>query len=170
MIKKQKKKEIQADLWVELYKPKRKGDLIGNKTNHDRLAGFLKKWSKTQQRAVLLSGPPGIGETSSATLIAKELGYKVLELNASDARSAKSIKSIVAQTVQNHGIMEYTSKNAGRGLGKQVLIMDEVDGMSAGDQGVRGADQVDQNDENSYYMYLQRSTILKSSKSLQVLY
>jgi replication factor C subunit 1 len=43
-------------------------------------------------RAVLISGPPGIGKTTSAHLAAKQAGYNPLELNASDARSKKLIE------------------------------------------------------------------------------
>lgn len=43
-------------------------------------------------RAVLISGPPGIGKTTSAHLMAKQAGYSPLELNASDARSKKLIE------------------------------------------------------------------------------
>lgn len=32
----------------------------------------------------MLSGPPGIGKSSSAKIVAKELGFNVLEFNASD--------------------------------------------------------------------------------------
>lgn len=38
-------------------------------------------------KAVLISGPPGIGKTSSASLVANACGYDVVELNASDTRS-----------------------------------------------------------------------------------
>jgi replication factor C subunit 1 len=43
-------------------------------------------------RAVLLAGPPGIGKTTSAHLVAKAEGYTPIELNASDARSKKLIE------------------------------------------------------------------------------
>jgi replication factor C subunit 1 len=42
-------------------------------------------------RACLLSGPPGIGKTSSARIVCKALGYEVLETNASDTRNKNSI-------------------------------------------------------------------------------
>lgn len=43
-------------------------------------------------RAILISGPPGIGKTTSAHLMAKEAGYSPIELNASDARSKKLVE------------------------------------------------------------------------------
>lgn len=43
-------------------------------------------------RAILISGPPGIGKTTSAHLMAKQAGYNPIELNASDARSKKLVE------------------------------------------------------------------------------
>ena len=43
-------------------------------------------------RAVLITGPPGIGKTTSAHLCAKLEGFTVIELNASDARSKKLVE------------------------------------------------------------------------------
>jgi hypothetical protein len=43
-------------------------------------------------RAVLISGPPGIGKTTSAHIAAKLAGYSPIELNASDTRSKKLIE------------------------------------------------------------------------------
>lgn len=44
-------------------------------------------------RAVLISGPPGIGKTTSAHLCAKLAGYTPIELNASDTRSKKLVEN-----------------------------------------------------------------------------
>lgn len=43
-------------------------------------------------RAVLISGSPGIGKTTSAHLCAKLAGYTPIELNASDTRSKKLVE------------------------------------------------------------------------------
>lgn len=43
-------------------------------------------------RGVMITGPPGIGKTSSAHLCAKLAGFTPIELNASDARSKKLVE------------------------------------------------------------------------------
>lgn len=44
-------------------------------------------------RAVLISGPPGIGKTTAAHLVSKIEGFVPLELNASDVRSKKLLEA-----------------------------------------------------------------------------
>src|SRR5271169_7117729 len=43
-------------------------------------------------RAVIISGPPGIGKTTSAHLVSKVEGYDILEYNASDTRNEKLLR------------------------------------------------------------------------------
>jgi replication factor C subunit 1 len=45
-------------------------------------------------RAALLSGPPGIGKTTTAILACESLGLKYLELNASVARNKKMLEQV----------------------------------------------------------------------------
>jgi len=44
-------------------------------------------------RGVMVTGPPGIGKTTSAHLCAKLAGFTPIELNASDARSKKLVEA-----------------------------------------------------------------------------
>lgn len=81
-------------------------------------------------RAALLSGPPGVGKTTSATLVCKELGYTYTELNASDTRSKKSLGEEVANLLSNRTFADVRSKGNSVLSSKHVLIMDEVDGMA----------------------------------------
>jgi len=47
-------------------------------------------WAK----CALLSGPPGVGKTTTAYLVSKELGFDVVEMNASDTRSKKMLTEV----------------------------------------------------------------------------
>jgi len=57
-------------------------------------AGFKKpgKTGMNMYRAVLITGSPGIGKTTSAHLCAKLEGFTPIEMNASDARSKKLVE------------------------------------------------------------------------------
>ena len=49
----------------------------------------------------MISGPPGIGKTTTARIVARHLGYNVLEWNASDVRSRLSIEEGVKHLADN---------------------------------------------------------------------
>ena len=129
-------------LWTSKYAPTDLRQLCGNKGAIQKLQNWLQSWNsgkRPQMRAVMLSGPPGIGKTTAAHLVAKSLGYDVLEKNASDVRSKGLLNSSVKYALDHKSVigmfknisMENQPKN-----GKHfVIIMDEVDGMSGGDRG-----------------------------------
>lgn len=52
-------------------------------------------------KAALISGPPGIGKTSAARIICKQLGYEVIETNASDIRNKNSIQNMLGELSSN---------------------------------------------------------------------
>ena len=110
------------------YAPKTIQDLIGNSSQIKKLKDWLANWPK-YKRAVLLSGPPGIGKTTSARIIAKSMQYSPIEFNASDTRSKGFIHEKISTFCLN------TSMKSTESVTNGLLIMDEVDGMSAGDEG-----------------------------------
>ncbi|KAL6933402.1 hypothetical protein ACO0R3_002508 [Hanseniaspora guilliermondii] len=148
----------ESKLWTTKYAPKSLNDICGNKTLVLRLQTWLSNWDSNYKkdfkypgkdgngifRAAMLSGPPGIGKTTTAHLVARSLGYEVVEKNASDVRSKSqlndNIKSLLGGTSVN-SYFEHTKQelNNNKNLKKFVLIMDEVDGMSSGDRGGVGA-------------------------------
>ena len=80
-----------------------------------------------------------VGKTTTATLVAKELGRDVLELNASDTRSKKSLQEQLGDVTGSHVLSFAPKNNVKKGSSDQskknrCIIMDEVDGMGAGDR------------------------------------
>ncbi len=107
------------------------------------------KWKRNgakgvELKAALLSGNPGIGKTSAALLVSRECGFEPIEFNASDVRNKASIQQYISQMTGNRSLGEFFSaesdnnnnnNNNNSSKKKVCLIMDEVDGMSAGDRG-----------------------------------
>jgi replication factor C subunit 1 len=114
------------DLWVDRYRPKQLKEVIGHTSQINDLIRWLKAFPTGEHRAAMLTGPPGIGKTTVAHLVAKEMGYEVVEFNASDERSGKAIRELF----EKMGRMACVQKTA-----RRLVIMDEVDGMSSGDRG-----------------------------------
>lgn len=155
-----KKKVIQSSLpWTEKYRPKVTNEIVGNQSSVTQLHNWLSHWHEQfggsgskgkgkkltdagAKKAVLLSGTPGIGKTTSAKLVSQMLGFQAVEVNASDSRGkansniAKGIGGSNANTVKELVNNEAIASNIDKSKHpKTVLIMDEVDGMSAGDRG-----------------------------------
>ncbi|OON20510.1 replication factor RFC1 domain protein, partial [Opisthorchis viverrini] len=147
-----------SELWVDKYKPTSLRTLIGQtgaSSPGNRLYAWLSSWHQhfaagtkahayssappwaassddgKWARAALLSGPPGIGKTSSATIVCAELGFSTCELNASDCRSKTSLSEVVSQSLGMQNLAQMAYGEASQlSTKRHVLLMDEVDGMA----------------------------------------
>ncbi|XP_037773236.1 replication factor C subunit 1-like [Penaeus monodon] len=64
-------------------------------------------------------------------MVCKEAGYDFIELNASDARSKRTLDEVVSELLSNKTLAGFTkSKGQSNTSAKHALVMDEVDGMS----------------------------------------
>ena len=97
------------------FQPQTSKDFIGIPKVFSDLKTAIQKHDK-----VLLHGPPGVGKTSSTYVIARELGYHVIEINASDERKKAQLKKILARCQQ-----------VGLFGSKILFLLDEVDGLHA---------------------------------------
>ncbi len=104
-------------MWSEKYRPKNLLEVVGNEEAKVSFVEWLGKWMKGS-KPILLVGPPGIGKTTLATLCARQFGYDLIGLNASDVRSKQRIQDILGPVLGNASV-----------LGKPMIFVDEVDGI-----------------------------------------
>ena len=111
-------------MWSEKYRPQIISDMVGNEEARAAITEWFVKWKKGT-KPLLLVGPPGIGKTTIAYLIAKQFGYDMIGLNASDVRSKSRINEILMPVLGNVSV-----------LGTPMIFVDEVDGIHGrGDYG-----------------------------------
>lgn len=111
-------------LWTKKYAPKSHREIVGQPA--EDVFRAVKNWKKGG-KALLLYGPAGTGKTACAQAIARELDYELIELNASEDRSAADIESKAFSAATQASLF-------GR---KKIILIDEIDGIYG--QADRGA-------------------------------
>lgn len=111
--------------WTEKYRPKRFEEVKGQDEAVRSIKIFLERFNlgrltKMSKRALLLHGPPGVGKSTLASVIANEFNSEIFELNASDLRNRESLKAVLKPAIEQQSLEK---------KGK-IILVDEVDGIS----------------------------------------
>ena len=114
---------LESSIWVDKYHPKNVSEILGNYKAKNTFLNWLKSW-KPGSKAALLYGPPGSGKTTLVHVAADELAFRVLEMNASDVRTKKSINKIAEPAAVEASLNAFIY--GGRGT---LIFLDEVDGI-----------------------------------------
>ncbi|NOR59423.1 MAG: AAA family ATPase, partial [Methanosarcinales archaeon] len=109
--------------WAEKYRPKNLTEVAGHRTIINDLVSWANKWETgvPKDKALIFYGKPGVGKTSAAYALAYQMGWDVIELNASDQRTAGIIQKI-AGSASRMGTFDGTS-------GRRLIILDEADNL-----------------------------------------
>ena len=109
--------------WIIKYRPRTVEEVVNQEEAKRLLTTWLSAWAsgkKPAKRAALLYGPPGVGKTSLVEALAREYNFELLELNASDYRSAYAIRRTV-------GVAAFKKALFGKGI---IILLDEIDGVA----------------------------------------
>ena len=102
--------------WTEKYRPTTLSEVRGNNKARDALEEWAETWAEHGE-AVVVHGSPGVGKTSAAHALASDKDWPVLEMNASDARTADEIERFAGRAASNTTL----------GSQRQLVILDEAD-------------------------------------------
>lgn len=105
--------------WAERYRPQRISDLVGNGPAVRQLVDWARTW-RPGTRPLLLYGKPGTGKTSAAHALANDMGWEVIELNASDQRTRAEIDRVAGQSAISGSLF---------GEERRLIILDEADNL-----------------------------------------
>ncbi|MBW2991117.1 replication factor C large subunit [Candidatus Woesearchaeota archaeon] len=109
---------MQSISWTKKYLPKKLSDIEGHAKVLEDLKRFVTHFKKG--KALLLYGGSGGGKTSSVYALAHDLGFELVEINASDKRNAEQINSLVGSA----------SKQASLFFKSKIILVDEIDGIT----------------------------------------
>src|SRR3989338_7629984 len=105
---------------IHKYIPKTTKEIFGQEDVIKQLSNFIINFKREKKNSALIYGPSGTGKTCSVYAIANELGYEVIEVNASEFRNAEQINLKVGNAMKQRSLFA---------KGK-VILVDEIDGLS----------------------------------------
>ena len=106
--------------FISKYIPKTTKDIFGQDDSIRKLRSFIANFLNEKKNSALIYGPSGTGKTSSVYAIANELGYEIIEVNASEFRNAEQIYLKVGNAIKQQSLFAK----------RKVILVDEIDGLA----------------------------------------
>lgn len=110
--------------FAEKYRPNELCDVVGQQQHVTYLSNWAKEWTDgvPKHRSLILYGKAGIGKTSIAHALAHEMGWLIVELNASDQRTAGVINRVAGSASRTGTLDDADGVHA-----RKLIVIDEAD-------------------------------------------
>ncbi|KAL0238243.1 hypothetical protein GEMRC1_012716 [Eukaryota sp. GEM-RC1] len=130
-------------LWTDLFRPTSFSSLLSDSSLNRQVLQWLKSWSfdyqtnptsKPEQPFLLLTGPPGLGKTTLASVCAKTIGFKPIVINSSLERTEKTFFEPIEAANSSRSISFNQETSSGSNSNEiTCLVLDELDGLTFND-------------------------------------
>jgi len=125
--------------WAEKYQPRKLSEVVGQPQAIQAMLKWAEGWrkGKPEKPATLLYGSAGTGKTAAAVAFAREFGWDLIEMNASDKRTFNVIQQVAGTAATTGTLFEGAA-------GKRLVVLDEADNVygTADRGGYRAIEQV----------------------------
>ena len=120
-----------ADDWTEKYRPQSLNDIVGNPSAAATMRQWAEQWNRgaPSKRALVLMGTPGIGKTSSAEALARDMGWGIVEMNASDQRTGEAIRNVALRASYFNTFDDDGNFMSVKDGGMKLVVLDEADSL-----------------------------------------
>ncbi|MFH0972263.1 MAG: replication factor C large subunit [Candidatus Micrarchaeota archaeon] len=102
------------------YAPQNLKEVAGNEDAKIEIHKWALEAERRKMQPLLIHGGVGVGKTAIAMALAKEMGWDVLETNASDLRDAEMLRKVYGAGAASSGLYG----------NKRMILIDEIDSVS----------------------------------------
>lgn len=117
--------------WTEKYRPVTLDNVIGNPKAVSDLKAWANAWAAgtPSKKAAVIMGTPGVGKTSAAVALARDMGWGIIEMNASDQRTGDAIKSVALRGAYSNTFTDSGDYINSKDGGRKLIVLDEADSL-----------------------------------------
>ncbi len=126
--------------WAEKYRATKMSELIISPEILRSIVSWMNRWKSGEvtRKGIILYGEPGTGKTTALSVIAREIGFQLIEMNASDRRNSEKMKLVAKMGGMYRDL--FSAEYSKADVPDKLILVDEADNIFEGRSSDTGGD------------------------------